>query len=105
MAGKRDGVGRGDLEPHDRLRSHFTGPAITCYALALAKRLKAMRQAKYQLDGDPRTSGARLWAVASFRRAGRPPGMAGAEDDLRQQHVPTSVMKPSPSTSSLGCWR
>ncbi len=28
-----------------------------CYALALAKRLKAMGQTKYQLDGDPRTSG------------------------------------------------
>ena len=28
-----------------------------CYALALAKRLKAMGQAKYQEDGDPRTSG------------------------------------------------
>jgi protein gp37 len=28
-----------------------------CYALALAKRLKAMGQAKYQVDGDPRTSG------------------------------------------------
>jgi protein gp37 len=28
-----------------------------CYALALAKRLKAMGQAKYQADGDPRTSG------------------------------------------------
>jgi protein gp37 len=28
-----------------------------CYALALAKRLKAMRAAKYQNDGDPRTSG------------------------------------------------
>jgi protein gp37 len=28
-----------------------------CYALALAKRLKAMGQAKYQSDGDPRTSG------------------------------------------------
>jgi len=28
-----------------------------CYALAMAKRLKAMGQAKYQLDGDPRTSG------------------------------------------------
>src|SRR5690242_16164553 len=28
-----------------------------CYALALAKRLKAMGSAKYQLDGDPRTSG------------------------------------------------
>jgi protein gp37 len=28
-----------------------------CYAMALAKRLKAMGQAKYQTDGDPRTSG------------------------------------------------
>jgi protein gp37 len=28
-----------------------------CYALTLAKRLKAMGSAKYQHDGDPRTSG------------------------------------------------
>lgn len=28
-----------------------------CYALTLSKRLKAMGQAKYQCDGDPRTSG------------------------------------------------
>src|SRR5260370_2983779 len=28
-----------------------------CYALTLAKRLKAMGQARYQADGDPRTSG------------------------------------------------
>ena len=28
-----------------------------CYALTLAKRLKAMGQAKYQNDGDERTSG------------------------------------------------
>ncbi|HET8642565.1 MAG TPA: DUF5131 family protein, partial [Pseudonocardiaceae bacterium] len=28
-----------------------------CYALAMAKRLKAMGQTKYQHDGDPRTSG------------------------------------------------
>ena len=28
-----------------------------CYALTLAKRLKAMGNAKYQNDGDPRTSG------------------------------------------------
>src|ERR1700745_989233 len=28
-----------------------------CYALALAKRLKAMGSPKYQNDGDPRTSG------------------------------------------------
>src|SRR5580658_5253356 len=28
-----------------------------CYALTMAKRLKRMGQAKYQNDGDPRTSG------------------------------------------------
>lgn len=28
-----------------------------CYALTMAKRLKAMGSAKYQVDGDPRTSG------------------------------------------------
>ncbi len=28
-----------------------------CYALTLAKRLRAMGNAKYQTDGDPRTSG------------------------------------------------
>lgn len=28
-----------------------------CYAMTLAKRLKAMGSAKYQHDGDPRTSG------------------------------------------------
>jgi protein gp37 len=28
-----------------------------CYALTMAKRLKAMRQLRYQTDGDPRTSG------------------------------------------------
>lgn len=28
-----------------------------CYALTLARRLKAIGQAKYQKDGDPRTSG------------------------------------------------
>lgn len=31
--------------------------AHNCYAMTLAKRLKAMGQAKYQKDGDPRTSG------------------------------------------------
>jgi protein gp37 len=36
----------------------FEGDATGgCYALAMARRLKAMGQAKYQADGDPRTSG------------------------------------------------
>ena len=30
---------------------------LNCYAMAMAKRLKAMGSPKYQVDGDPRTSG------------------------------------------------
>src|SRR5882724_8480567 len=35
----------------------ITAGCDNCYALTLAKRLKAMGAAKYQTDGDPRTSG------------------------------------------------
>lgn len=35
----------------------ITSGCDNCYALALAKRLKAMGNPKYQVDGDPRTSG------------------------------------------------
>ena len=35
----------------------LTAGCDNCYALALAKRLKAMGSPKYQADGDPRTSG------------------------------------------------
>lgn len=35
----------------------ITSGCDNCYALSLAKRLKAMGNAKYQQDGDPRTSG------------------------------------------------
>jgi protein gp37 len=35
----------------------ITAGCDNCYALTLAKRLKAMGNAKYQVDGDPRTSG------------------------------------------------
>jgi protein gp37 len=43
-----------------------------CYALALAERLKAMGSAKYQHDGDPRTSGPGF-GVASHRSSLRQP--------------------------------
>jgi protein gp37 len=43
-----------------------------CYALALAKRLKAMGASKYQADGDPRTSGPGF-AVTTHRGALREP--------------------------------
>jgi hypothetical protein len=36
---------------------HISPGCDNCYALTLAKRLKAMGSAKYQNDGDPRTSG------------------------------------------------
>ncbi len=35
----------------------YSSGCDNCYALALAKRLKAMGASKYQADGDPRTSG------------------------------------------------
>ncbi|WP_330438799.1 phage Gp37/Gp68 family protein [Micromonospora sp. NBC_00821] len=35
----------------------ISGGCDNCYALTLAKRLKGMGSAKYQTDGDPRTSG------------------------------------------------
>jgi protein gp37 len=41
------------VEPDDRI----SPGCDRCYALTLAKRLKAMGSAKYQIDGDPRTSG------------------------------------------------
>jgi protein gp37 len=52
-----------------------------CYALTLAKRLKAMRQAKYQNDGDPRTSG------PGFRLTLHPDTL----DDPRSWRTPRTV--------------
>lgn len=49
-----------------------------CYAMTLAKRLKAMGQAKYQKDGDPRTSGPGF-------------GLTVHEDAL---HLPLKTRKP-----------
>ena len=42
----------------------ITAGCDNCYALALAKRLKAMGYPKYELDGDPRTT-ANLRGVAT----------------------------------------
>ncbi len=38
-----------------------------CYALTMAKRLKGMGQAKYQNDGDPRTSGPGFALTVEYR--------------------------------------
>jgi protein gp37 len=43
-----------------------------CYALALAKRLKAMGSAKYQADGDPRTSGPGFGVTVHEKELGLP---------------------------------
>jgi protein gp37 len=57
-----------------------------CYALTLAKRLKAMGQAKYQNDGDPRTSGPGFgltvhWGVAAAVCLVRAPGRVRQLDE------------------------
>ncbi|MBE1576680.1 DUF5131 family protein [Amycolatopsis roodepoortensis] len=43
-----------------------------CYALTLAKRLKAMGSAKYQTDGDPRTSGPGFGVTTHAAALGEP---------------------------------
>lgn len=43
-----------------------------CYALTLAKRLKAMGQEKYQHDGDPRTSGPGFGVTVHEEALGEP---------------------------------
>ena len=55
-----------------------------CYALTLSKRLKAMGQAKYQRDGDPRTSG-----PASDSQSTRTPSMFPARGRARARSLST----------------
>lgn len=43
-----------------------------CYAMALAKRLKAMGQPRYQRDGDPRTSGPGFGVTCHYDALGIP---------------------------------
>lgn len=54
--GNEHRVDRGHVEPDHRLRPVSVG-CDNCYALTLARRLKAMGAEKCQNDGDPRTSG------------------------------------------------
>ncbi|MGH3873523.1 MAG: DUF5131 family protein [Pseudonocardiaceae bacterium] len=56
-----------------------------CYALTLAKRLKAMGTAKYQTDGDPRTS-VRALGRGAPGHAGPAVAMATAAHRVRQLH-------------------
>ena len=71
-----------------------------CYALALAKRLKAMGQAKYQNDGDPRTSGPGFALTLHPDALAQPYGWAGRRlvfvnsmSDLFHARVPLSFVR------------
>ncbi len=55
-----------------------------CYALALAKRLKAMGAPKYQNDGDPRTSGPGFGVTIHPARPDAAARVADAEGRLRE---------------------
>jgi protein gp37 len=56
--GDRSGIEWTDATWNPTTGCDRTSPGCdNCYALTLAKRLKAMGQPKYQTDGDPRTSG------------------------------------------------
>jgi len=71
-----------------------------CYALTLAKRLKAMGQPKYQNDGDPRTSGPGFRLTTHRDVVGIPRGWAtprtvfvNSMSDLFHQDVPIGFIR------------
>jgi protein gp37 len=71
-----------------------------CYALALARRLKAMGQVKYQTDGDPQTSGPGFGvalhpdALAQpYRWAGRHLVFVNSMSDLFHARVPLAFVR------------
>jgi protein gp37 len=71
-----------------------------CYALAFAKRLKAMGQAKYQNDGDPRTSGPGFAVTLHPDALAQPYGWGGRRlvfvnsmSDLFHARVPLSFVR------------
>ncbi len=70
-----------------------------CYALTLAKRLKAMGQARYQNDGDERTSGPGFglsvhWDLVDLPRRWRTPRIifVNSMSDLMHPSVPTDFI-------------
>jgi protein gp37 len=71
-----------------------------CYALALAKRLKAMGQPRYQSDGDPRTSGSGFgltlhWDVLDLPEKWRRPRLVfvNSMSDLFHARVPIQFIQ------------
>lgn len=70
-----------------------------CYALTMAKRLKGMGQAKYQNDGDPRTSGPGFGVTCHPDELARPLGwkrprkvFVNSMSDLFHPGVPTEFI-------------
>lgn len=88
-----------------------------CYALTLAKRLKAMGQPKYQNDGDPRRSGPGFAVTlhealidAPRRWTGQRSVFVNSMSDLFHDEVPEGFIRlpklvRSTSTSTVGDWR
>lgn len=71
-----------------------------CYALALSKRLKAMGVAKYQNDGDPRTSGPGFGVTTHRKSLAEPYGWSGSRlvfvnsmSDLFHAKVPIGFVR------------
>lgn len=71
-----------------------------CYALAMAKRLKAMGSERYQTDGDPRTSGPGFGVAIHpealeqpFRWRGRKTVFVNSMSDLFHAKVPVSFVR------------
>ena len=71
-----------------------------CYALALSKRLKAMGVAKYQNDGDPRTSGPGFGVTTHPKSLAEPYGWSGSRlvfvnsmSDLFHAKVPIDFVR------------
>lgn len=71
-----------------------------CYALTMAKRLKAMGSSRYQVDGDPRTSGPGFGLSIHpdaldqpFRWSGRRTVFVNSMSDLFHAKVPLSFVR------------
>lgn len=71
-----------------------------CYAMTLAKRLKAMGQPKYQLDGDPRSSGPGFGLTVHEDALQVPQGwtsprvvFVNSMSDLFHEHVPIGFIR------------
>ena len=71
-----------------------------CYAMAMAKRLKAMGSARYEIDGDPRTSGPGFGLTVHpdalsqpYRSSGSRTVFVDSMSDLLHAKVPLSFVR------------